>query len=88
MVQKSKDLCHGCRDDFYNQGNNSTTGECWCFKNAEVVTRYRIGWWISPIQPGAFVEVETLSCHHAPGKFEYREKLPDHAVKPVLLSAE
>lgn len=34
---KSKAICHGCRDDFYN-----ARGGCWCYEKAEVVTRYKI----------------------------------------------
>jgi hypothetical protein len=32
--------------------------------------------------PGAFVEVETLPCHHAPGKYAHSEALPEFAISP------
>jgi hypothetical protein len=70
-------FCRGCRDDYYNQPGHSTTGECWSLKNARVVTRYRLGWWTQPTQPGAFEKVTTLSCHYAPGRYVQEEKLPD-----------
>jgi hypothetical protein len=78
MTEKSKSLCLGCRSDFYNK-TPETDGECWSYEKAQVVTRYRIGWWVEPTVPGAHVRVETLHCHHAPGKYAHRETLPDFA---------
>ena len=78
---KSKALCSGCRDDFYNDHNPIGVKECWCFKDAEVVTRYRLGWWTQPTQPGSFTKVTTLSCHYAPGKYAHYKELPTFAVK-------
>ena len=75
-----KRLCVGCRDDFYNEPGNSTTGECWLLKKAKEVIRYRIGWWTAPTQPGAFARVRVLSCYNQPGRFGYYVKLPDFAV--------
>jgi hypothetical protein len=75
---KSKQLCKGCRNDFYNGQGAS---ECWSFKTAEVVTRYKIGWWTRPTEPGAYRKVETLSCHHCPGQYAMHKELP-HFVKP------
>lgn len=77
-------LCSGCRDDYYNGQGAS---ECWSLKTAEIVTRWRQGWWVDPTKPGAFVEVETLSCHRAPGRYAHRESLPDFAVDPERLLA-
>ena len=79
MTQKTKALCVGCRDNFYNgQG----AAECWAYKDAQVVTRYRLGWWTPPTEPGAFTEVITLNCHHAPGQYAHYKALPDFAVSP------
>lgn len=72
-------LCSGCRDDYYNHDGNSDTGRCWLFNRAQVVTRYRIGWWTQPTQPGAFTKVTTLSCHNAPGRYAQYEQLPSYA---------
>jgi hypothetical protein len=80
MATKTTDkvhLCEGCRNNFYNQAGNSTTGRCWSMENAKVVTRYRLGWWTQPTQPGAYAKVTTLSCHHAPGQYALHEELPD-----------
>lgn len=79
MTEKSKALCAGCRDEYYN-GLGAV--ECWSYQGAQVVTRYRIGWWTTPDTPGAFTKVETLNCHHAPGKYALQEKLPPFAVEP------
>lgn len=74
-------LCVGCYNDFYNDKNTIGVKRCWSLKNAKVVTRYKIGWWTRPTQPGAFKEVTTLGCHHAPGQYELYEELPAHAVE-------
>lgn len=77
--QKSKSLCTGCRDDYYNgQGAE----ECWSYKTAEVCARWRLGWWVPPDTPRAFREVTTLRCHSSPGNYAHYEKLPDFAVEP------
>jgi len=36
---KSKSLCVGCHNDYYNHNGNSHTGECWMFENAKLVKR-------------------------------------------------
>ena len=41
LPQKSKDLCTGCKDAYYNEGNNSNTGECWMFEKAEVINEVK-----------------------------------------------
>lgn len=75
-------LCAGCRDDFYNRER----GGCWSLETARPVLRWRIGWWIPPDEPGAFALVETLNCHHEPGRFGFQEFLPDFAVNPKPLA--
>lgn len=86
MSAKCKSMCSGCREDFYNGQNSLGVKECWSFKDAEVVKRFRQGWWDDPTKPGAFREVVTLDCHRAPGKYAHRSVLPDWAVDPVRLS--
>jgi hypothetical protein len=80
-MKKSKALCVGCRDDFYNGQNPMGVKECWGYATAKVVQRFRLGWWITPDTPGAFEKVTTLSCHHAPGRYAHFERLPDCARK-------
>lgn len=79
-------MCRGCRDDFYNGHNELGVKRCWALKDAKVVKRWRIGTWTSPSQPGAFLEVETLSCHYAPGKYSHVDNLPVCAVDPIRLT--
>lgn len=75
MAKPTKDLCRGCRDDFYN---GTGADECWLFKKAAVVKRWRIGWWTQQDRKENFTRVTTLDCHHAPGKYAQTEKLPQH----------
>ena len=84
---KNKALCLGCRDNFYNGNNPIGVQECWLYKNAKVVRRFRLGWWTRPTEPGVFKEVTTLSCHHAPGQYAHYERLPGCATKPRAANA-
>ena len=68
--------CHGCHDDFYNDKNPMGVKKCWGLKSAKLITRYRIGTWTQPTQPGAFTAVRVPSCFHQPGSAFYG-KLPD-----------
>ena len=81
-VPKSKGLCAGCREDWYN--SNMPDG-CWHYKSAKVVRRWRQGWWIQGDAPRAFQECIVLSCYHQPGQYGYNEALPDFAVDPVRM---
>ena len=85
MSKKSKALCEGCRNDFYNDKNEISVKECWSFKSAKVCRRWKLHWWTQPTVPRAFLEVVTLNCHHEPGQFAFYEQLPDFAVKPRRL---
>jgi hypothetical protein len=76
-TDEKKQRCKGCRDDYYNEPGHSTSGQCWMLDGAQPVTRYKLGWWTQPTQPGAFTKVETLSCWNAPGQFAMRKDLPD-----------
>lgn len=71
--------CSGCRDDFYNHGNHSTTSECWMFKDAQMVDRIRIGIWQNPPYPLGTVRVP--SCKHEQGNcLIKREALTDEGI--------
>lgn len=62
-MAKSKAMCSGCRDDFYNQ---NVDGGCWCFKTATIVLRVRVGTWEPPpYSPSRKQKV--LSCYHCEG---------------------
>ena len=38
-----KKLCSDCRDNFYNIGNNSSTGECWALESKVVAENIQEG---------------------------------------------
>jgi len=54
---KTRAMCDGCYDDFYN-GKRGTG--CWHFDSAKVVTRTWVGTWQPP--PYVWNPVEILSC--------------------------
>lgn len=76
----NKTNCRGCVDDFYNAGGEGNLltpdRECWSFKSAKLVTRFRIGTWTQPTQTGAFTEVKVPQCYRQRGQHFY-ERLPD-----------
>ena len=62
-MTKSKAMCSGCRYDFYNRVRK---GGCWCFDNATIVTRVRVGIWEAPpYHPDR--AAECLSCFNPEG---------------------
>lgn len=61
-MPKSKSMCSGCRNDFYN---HNCEGECWSFKNAKIVTRMQVGTWQPP--PYIWFGIKCLTCYHAEG---------------------
>lgn len=61
-MKKSKEMCRGCHDDFYNQ--NLEEG-CWSFEKAQVVTRVSVGTWQPP--PYKWIPQKVLSCFHCTG---------------------
>lgn len=54
---KSKDLCRGCYDDFYN----SAPGGCWSYEDATVTRKKFVH--IDQVPPWKNQPVWTLSCH-------------------------
>ena len=46
--EKKQKYCLGCRNNYYNHGNNSVTGECWSLDDAKVVWKYEVGIWEDP----------------------------------------
>ena len=83
---KTKSFCAGCRNNFYNGNNSIGIKECWSYKSARMVRRWKIGWWTMPLSPKAFREVYTLNCHHAPGQYAMYDKPHADAVEPVHLT--
>ncbi len=77
-MKATKHDCVGCRDDYYNHGNNSTTGECWLLKKAKMVTRYAIGWWTPQDKASNFYKTRKPNCYSQPGSTAYYDELPQH----------
>ena len=65
MSQKTKALCNGCRDDFYNDHNPYGVKTCWHFEKAVIVTKMRVGTWQNP--PYKWSPQECLSCYSPEG---------------------
>lgn len=78
VLEKTKDLCVGCHNDFYNGKNDKGIEECWLYQQARIVERFKIGWWTEPSSLEAFKKVWTLSCHNAPGDYALLTELPAH----------
>ena len=62
-MTKSKAMCAGCQNDYYNRTEKNG---CWSFASATVVTRVLVGYWQNP--PYELVPMETLSCHRPEGQ--------------------
>lgn len=71
-----KVYCVGCGDNFYNGSNDMGIKECWNFKSAKVVNRFRIGWWTPQDRKENFTKVTTFNCHKEIGRFAFYDKLP------------
>ena len=84
-MKKCKAMCHGCRNDFYNGNNSMGVKECWSFKGAKVVKRWRIGWWTPMDRPENFKEVRTLDCYHQTGTAAFLKELPQHIKEMVRM---
>jgi len=81
MDANKQQYCSGCCNDFYNHRNEpgfDGATKCWSLKDAKVVTRYRIGWWVEPTSARTFEKVKTLDCHHATGRYAHYKELPGH----------
>ena len=61
-MAKTKKLCQGCRNDYYNQNR---PGGCWSFGNAKVVQLQRVGTWQPP--PYSWHPETRLACYRAVG---------------------
>ncbi len=61
-MPKSKEMCKGCHDDFYN---HQQAKGCWSFEKAKVVQRVKVGTWDPP--PYGREPEDVLSCCHIEG---------------------
>ena len=82
--EKTTELCRGCLDDFYNGNNSLGVKECWSLKAARPATKYEIGTWTLPTQPGAFHEIKVYNCWRPDPRsgISHYDELPDCAKAP------
>ena len=59
-----KQGCSGCRNDYYNYGNNSSAGHCWSLTKAQRVWRWAIGFWTPMDKRENFRRVQVYDCYH------------------------
>lgn len=64
-MKKSKQLCAGCRDNFYNSTHTSNTGECWSYPSARIKKKKFVPLDMRP--PWDIPAETTLSCHRRKG---------------------
>ncbi len=67
-MSKTKALCNGCYDDFYNQNRD---GGCWMFAKAKIVERTRVGTWQNP--PYQWTPKPCLTCYKQTGSSFIKE---------------
>ena len=60
--EKTRKLCEGCYDDFYN--HNRPDG-CWLFKSFQIVQLTQVGIWQNP--PYTWNSEWRLSCYNPQG---------------------
>jgi len=78
MSEKTKSLCYGCRQDYYN---HNAEGGCWMFPSAVVVELTKVGVWQNP--PYKWNPKETLSCHEPDGSVWIKQDDPRIPVEQV-----
>ena len=61
-----KEMCQGCRNNFYNGNNNLGVEECWSFSTAEVCDK--IGYHSIHSVKHDETKIKTLNCWHAVSK--------------------
>ena len=67
MSNKSKSMCVGCENNFYNGNNSYGVKECWSFENAIIKIRKQVG--LNDRPPWKWKGKKMLSCYHKKGYF-------------------
>lgn len=74
---KSKNMCSGCYNDFYNCGGaTGLTNHCWSYDSAEVVKGIEVGLMQNPPYVKVPIIIK-LSCFRYNNKYRCFIKLPD-----------
>lgn len=64
-MPKNKEMCFGCRDNFYNDNNNLGVEGCFNFPTAIIKLRKKVH--RDHVPPWDHKPAEMLSCYHADG---------------------
>jgi hypothetical protein len=64
-MKKSKQMCGGCEDNFYNGNNPYSVKECWSYKSAKIKSRKRVP--INQVPPWKQPPEKLLSCYKKKG---------------------
>lgn len=64
-VKKTKSMCVGCSENFYNGNNSYGVSECWNFKSAKVCKKKFVPMDMRP--PWTMPSETTLSCYRKKG---------------------
>ena len=65
ITKKSKEMCLGCSDDFYNDKNPYGVKECWGYRDAKIVLKKLVPMDMEP--PWQMIPTKILSCYQKPG---------------------
>lgn len=71
-LDKKKQNCIGCRDNYYNHSSNSTTGYCWSLEDAIFIDRQEVP--MSQHPPHTQPFVSRLNCYHRPGYAYFKKQ--------------
>ncbi len=64
-MPKSKEMCKGCEDNFYNGNNQYGIKCCWNYKTARIVKRRQVHY--SQVPPWNQDPIKVLSCMRIKG---------------------
>ena len=80
QVNKKKTACRGCRNDYYNHGDNSTTKHCWSLPGAKMRYRWAINMQTPMDRRDRFRKVRVYECFHGEGPHRdvYVKQFPSH----------
>lgn len=74
----NKNKCLGCHNDFYNGKNDLGIKQCWSFKTAKIVKRFRLHVDTPMNQRSGYKAVKVPNCYSMP-RYIHVEKIPDYA---------
>ena len=64
-MKMNKAKCNGCEDDFYNGKNPYDVKECWCFEDAKIIKRKKVG--MNDVPPWKWKPQNFPSCYRQRG---------------------